>query len=135
MSYEVNTLYRLIKKYRLDCRHPRELDRVVKRIEDGRMRPQQAKRWLKKIRPWIRQQEMCFNPFGPAPDQETLGTFDIELGELVENPGVRVGLRLDRPRHLMVAGATGAGKSNVLRKLIDGIDAINRDSGRIHRDS
>ena len=136
MNEEINQLYLLIKRFRLDWRHPEELSRVVRRIERGLMRPQQARRWLKKIGPWIEQQRRCFNPFPPAPDQEELGQFDVELGELVENPGVRIGVRLIQQagRHLLISGLTGSGKSTILRRLIDGIDTINRNAMRFHND-
>jgi len=83
---------------------------------------------------WVEEQKRCFNPFSPAPSQEELGHFDIELGELIENPGVRVGIRIflkEGPKHVLVAGTTGSGKSNILRRLINGFDAINRAGGRI----
>jgi hypothetical protein len=127
MSQETTTLYTLITRYRLHWRHPKELGPVLRKIEKDRLRPDQARRWLKKIKPWVEEQQRCFNPFPPAPDQEELGRFDIEVGHLTENPGVRVGVRLlDRPRHLIAAGGTGSGKSNLLRRLIVGLDAINR---------
>ena len=88
---DVTKLYKLIKQYRLDWRHP-ELARVMRRIEKGRLRPEQAKRWLKKIKPWVEEQERCFNPLRPAPEQPQLGSMDIELGELIEREGVRYGL-------------------------------------------
>ena len=132
MNQQSMQLYELIKRYRLHWRHP-VLERIIRKIERDRMRPQEAKRWLRKIRPWVEQQERCFNPFPPAPSQDELGHFDIEVGELTERPGVRVGVRvLDRPRHIIAAGFTGAGKSNVLRRVIDGFDAINRAGGRIY---
>ena len=136
MNREASELYRLIKRYRLDWRHPKELKFVLKRLERGRLQPWQAQRWIRKIQPWIKEQEKCFNPFPPAPDQEELGQFDIEIGELVENPGVRVGVRLlDRPRHVLVAGSTGAGKSNILRILVNGLDTLNRNKNGIHHNS
>ena len=126
-------LYRLIKQYHLDWRHPKELKRVVRRIEKGRMQPHQVKRWMKKIKPWIEQQEKCFNPFPPAPSKEELGRIDIEVGHLTENPDVRTGIKiLDRPRSVIVAGVTGSGKSNLIRKLIYGIDQLNRAYDGIH---
>jgi hypothetical protein len=134
MSDEIVQLCNLIKQWRLDARHPREMGRVMKKIERGRLTQREAKRWLRKIRPWIEEQQKRFNPLPPAPDQKELGQFDIELGELVERPGVRVGVRvLSGPRHLIVAGQTGAGKSNILRRLIDGLDTLNRNGGRIHQ--
>ena len=134
MSDEILQLCNLIKQWRLDARHRRDLRRIMRKIERGLLTPREAKRWLRKIKPWIEEQQRRFNPLPPAPDQEELGEFDIELGELAENPGVRVGVRVrSGPRHLIVAGQTGAGKSNVLRRLIDGLDALNRNGGRIHK--
>ena len=134
MSDEIVQLQTVIEQWRLDARHPKELGRVMKKIERGRLTQREAKRWLRKIRPWVEDQQKRFNPLPPAPDQAELGEFDIELGELAERPGVRVGVRvLSGPRHLIVAGQTGAGKSNILRRLIDGLDALNRNGGRIHQ--
>jgi len=80
------------------------------------------------IRHLVEQQERTPNLLPKAPaTQEEIGMFDIEIGELVEQSGVRVGVRLlDRPRHLIAAGATGSGKSTLLRVLINGIDRLNR---------
>ena len=131
---DVATLYKLIKQYRLDWRHPKELKRVVKRIEKGRMQQHQVKRWHKKIQRWIEEQEICFNPLPPAPEQEELGRIDIEVGHLTENPDVRAGIKiLDRAgRSVIITGVTGSGKSNLIRKLIYGIDELNRAYDRTH---
>jgi hypothetical protein len=108
----------------------------MRKIEQGRLHPEDVKRWLRRIKPWIEEQQRRFNPLPPVPDQEDVGQFDVELGELVENPGVRVGVRiLSGPRHLIVAGQTGAGKSNVLRRLVHGLDALNRHGGGICHNS
>ena len=133
MSAEAEKLFYLIKRYRLDWRHPRELRHVMRKLERGTLGQWQARIWLRRIQPWVKEQELCFNPFPPAPNQEELGHFDVEFGELIENPGVRVGIRLlDGARHAIVAGYTGSGKSNLLRRLVDGLDAINRSNGRIY---
>jgi hypothetical protein len=127
MDRYVLELERSIKRYLLHWRHPKDLNPILKMIERGRMRPHLTKLWFKKIEPWIDSQEKCFNPFPPAPDKEQLGHFDIELGELIENPGVRIGIRVLKPgKHLIVSGTTGAGKSTILRRIVDGLNAINR---------
>jgi hypothetical protein len=132
---DVAKLYELIKRYRLDWRHP-ELARIVKRIEKGRLRPDQARRWLKRIKPWVEEQERCFNPLRPAPDQSQLGSMDAELGELIERKGVRYGLRIRQPgKSLMACGTTGAGKSTILRRLVNELDRINRDALALHHHS
>jgi len=131
MNPEAAELYRLIKRFRLDWRRPKKLKYVLKRLERNQVQPWQARRWIKKIQPWIKQQQECFNPFPAAPDQDELGQFDSEVGELIENPGVRVGIRiLDRPRNVLIAGRTGAGKSNLLRKIVHDLDALIRKLGK-----
>ena len=133
MNEQVAQLESLIRQYRLDARHPREIGRLMRKIGRRPLTPAQVRRWMRKIGPWIEEQQRRFNSLPPAPDQEELGQFDVEIGELIENPGVRVGLRvLSGPRHLIVAGVTGAGKSNTLRRIIDGLDALNRHGGGIH---
>jgi hypothetical protein len=126
MSEEQTQLLGLIKQYNLESRHPVEVRRLMRKIERDQLTPFDVRRWLRKIKPWIEEQQKRFNPL-PPPSQEDLGEFDIEIGELVENPGVRVGIRVvSGPRHLIVAGVTGSGKSNILRRIIDGLDALNR---------
>ena len=136
MDADTSRLYRLIKDWKLEWRYP-GLQKVVKKIEKGRMRPQQSRRLLKRIAPWVEEQRKCLNPFPPAPDQQMLGKFDIEIGKLKERSDtVRAGLRIsDRPRHVLVAGETGSGKTNVLRRIILGLNSINRNTGRIHNDT
>ena len=135
MSEEQTQLLGLIKQYNLDARHPVEVRRLMRKIERDQVTPFDVRRWLRKIKPWIEEQQKRFNPLPPPPSQEDLGEFDIEIGELIENPGVRVGIRVvSGPRHLIVAGVTGAGKSNILRRIIDGLDALNRHGGAIHHD-
>ena len=123
---------------RLHWRHPKKLGRILRRIEKGRLSPRQAQRWLRKIKPWVEEQERCFNPLRPAPDQSQLGQMDVELGELIERKDVtvRYGARSRQPgRSLMACGTTGSGKSTVLRRLVDELDRINRDALTLHNDS
>jgi hypothetical protein len=135
MNEQTTQLLSLIRQYSLEARHPRELRRLMRKIERDQLTSAGVRRWLRKIKPWIEEQQRRFNPLPPAPDQEDLGRFDVEIGELVENPGVRVGLRvLSGPRHCICAGVTGSGKSNTLRRIIDGLDALNRHGGGIHHD-
>jgi Tfp pilus assembly pilus retraction ATPase PilT len=138
MNPDAEQLYQLIKKYRLDFRHPKQLSRVVSRIESGKMRSSEARRWLKRpfLRRWTDEQQRRFNPFKPAPSREEIDTFDVEIGELVEQPGVRVGIKIiNHPgKHILISGLTGSGKSTVVRRIIDGIDSINRNDGRIYND-
>jgi ABC-type transport system involved in cytochrome bd biosynthesis fused ATPase/permease subunit len=138
MNPDSAQLYQLIKKYHLDYRHPKQLGRVVNRIEGGKMRSNEARRWLNKpiFRKWIKEQQRRFNPFPPAPSREEIDTYDIEIGESVEQPGIRVGIKIiDHPgKHPVVCGQTGSGKSTVIRRIIDGINTINRNIIRVHND-
>jgi len=58
------------------------------------------------------------------------GPADIEFFTLVESEeGLRYGLRLlDRPRHLLIAGTTGSGKTTALRSIIFKIHEMNQRS-------
>jgi len=100
--------------------------------EHGKLSETMAKAvLLTTLKPLIEAQELCPNLLPRPPLQEELGTYDLEFGELIESPGVRVGLRLlDRPRHLLISGATGSGKSVLLRSIINALDALNRRLGR-----
>ena len=83
--------------------------------------------WLKRL---VDAQTRCPVLLKAPPEAEELGTYHVEIGELVEQLGVRVGLRVaDRPRHLITAGATGAGKSVLLRRLVMALDAYGRKHG------
>lgn len=56
------------------------------------------------------------------------GMPDVEVGCLAENPKIRIGLRfLDRPRHVLCSGSTGGGKSNLIRRIILGVEALNAE--------
>ena len=67
MNRDSAELHRLVKRYRLDWRHPKELDPIMKMIERNRLRPRLAQIWIRKIQPWIEEQEKCFNPLPAAP--------------------------------------------------------------------
>ena len=71
----------------------------------------------------------CFLHRPPTAEQlYANGPADLEFLTLVESgEGLRYGLKLlDRPRHVIVVGATGAGKTTVIRNIILKIDAHNR---------
>ncbi|MFC1635084.1 hypothetical protein ACFL5Z_09600 [Planctomycetota bacterium] len=130
---DVSKLYELIKRYRLDWRHPKELKRVVKRIEKGRMRPEQAKRRLKKIRPLIEQQirEGNYLPMPPTMEDLQLDEepFEIVLGNLVERPEVPFGLSISTGvHHIIICGKPSAGKSVTLKVYFKKV----HDFGLIH---
>jgi len=126
MDQSSSQLYRLIKQYCLDFRHPDELARIIRKLERDRCRPQQAKRWLKKIRPWIEQQirEGNYLPMPPGIDDLTLDKEPIEivLGNLVERPEVPFGLSISTGvHHIVIVGKPGSGKTVTLKAYIKGV--------------
>lgn len=124
----VAQLLATIREYGLD--RWGDVEQTAFMAEQGMLSEGMAKAELFRIEPRIEQQKRCPNRLKKPPEPAELGSYDVELGELVEQPGVRVGLRVsDRPRHLLVAGATGAGKSVNLRRTIAGLDAHGRSHG------
>jgi len=112
--------YRLIKQYCLDWRHPDKLMRIVRRLERDRVRPPQAKRLLRKIRPMIEQQlrEGNYLPMAPSLDGLKMDEEPIEivLGNLVERPEVPFGLSISTGvHHIVIIGKPMAGKSVTLK--------------------
>jgi len=51
---------------------------------------------------------------------------DIEVGHLVQAEHIRFGVRLlDGPRHCLIAGRTNAGKTTLIRIMINAVEALN----------
>jgi len=126
MDQSSSQLYRLIKQYCLDFRHPDELARMVRKLERDRCRPQQAKRWLRKIRPWIEQQirEGNYLPMPPTMTDLNLEEepFDVQLGMLTERPEVPFGIYITTGvHHMVIVGKPGSGKTVTLKVYIKGI--------------
>ena len=123
----VQELRRVIDVYGLADRYPDELSHVVFMLQQGMLSDDEAMAYLIMIQDLIEELDRRPNLLPMAAGEDEIGTFDIELGELIERPGVRVGIRLlDRPRHVLVSGATGAGKSVLLRSIILRVDQLNR---------
>ena len=122
-----NQFIRLVKEYRLDDRYP-NIKKKVKMIEMGILSDSVIKILISRVQPLIEKQRRCFNPLPMAPSKEELPDYDIEVGNLVENPDVRIGIRFkERPHHIIASGATGSGKSNLLRVIIHGLDRIKKN--------
>jgi len=126
MDQSSSQLYRLIKQYCLDFRHPDELARIVRQLERDRARPQQSKRWLRKIRPWIEQQirEGNYLPMSPTITDLNLDAepFDVQLGMLTERPEVPFGMYITAGvHHMIIVGKPGSGKTVTLKVYIKGI--------------
>jgi len=130
-GHYIAKLLEMIAYYRLADRHPDEIDHIVLMAENNMLSDAIAKAQLQRIRPWIEDQKLCWNGLPPAPTPDKLGEFDVLLGELIERPGTRAGIRfLDKPRHILISGATGSAKSSLLRRLIIEIDKIHIKTGK-----
>jgi len=116
-----------VQTYRLADRYP-EVRQYLYRAQSGRgLSEGTARALLIAIEPLVLELERCPSTLPLAADQDELGGFDVELGELIENPGARIGIRLvGSPAHCHVSGTTGSGKSTVLRQIIDGVDALDQ---------
>jgi hypothetical protein len=130
MSDELTQLCNLITRYHLDWRHPQELRRLLKKIERGRLGPAQARRWLKKVQPWVERQIIEGNYLPKAPTAEELGLdedpVDLPLGHAVEQPDVALGVQVRKGvHHVLIVGKSGAGKSVTFRQYFKNIDAFN----------
>jgi len=117
-THYAHNLLKQIVNYHLDKRDI-QIAVMRSRLENNRVNEGQARIWLQRIQPLVDEQERCFNPLPRAPDQDEMAPADIEVADVLENPGVRAGIRFtDRPRHIITCGATGSGKSTLLRRLI-----------------
>ena len=100
---------------------------VLQRIRMGQMSELLAKAILIAWKDRFETARLNPNYLVAPPTQEQLyaeGPPDIELGTL-EN-GLRFGIRLlDRPRHTLILGNTGSGKSNCLRLIVMAIERLN----------
>jgi len=98
--------------------------------EHGMLSEDDAEIHLCQIQALIETQKDFPNLLHRIPTEEqygAAGTPDIPLGFLAEEPTLPFGLRmLDRPRHVLVAGATGSGKTTAIRLIIRGIDQLNQ---------
>ena len=129
-GHQVNELLRTIQAYHLDDRHPDDLDNIVFMAEQGMLNDDQARAYLIMMQDWIEEQKRRPNLLPRAPDAEELGTFDVEVADLAERQDLRAGIRFrDRPRHILAAGATGFGKSTLVRAIVYGIDQWNKRHG------
>jgi hypothetical protein len=136
MGKDVHKFHGLVEAYELEQRRQiyEQLKIPLKLYDLGQLPDSVAGYWVKKLKPCIEELEKCPIPFPLAPTQEELGHYDVEFGRLKENPSVRAGIILDgTPRHLVVSGATGSGKSTLIRRTVIGVnDYIERTGKNIN---
>ena len=131
-GHYIKQLLEAIQYYRLADRHPDQIEPIVLMAEQGILTDNMAKAELFRIQPLIEKQKRIWNTLPKSPDQDELGEFDLPVGELIERPGVTAGIRiLDQPRHILVSGATGSGKSSFLRWLIMALSTLFAQLGKL----
>ncbi len=130
-GHSIKQLLEAIQYYRLADRHPDQIEPIVLMAQHGLLTDNMAKAELFRIQPLIEKQKKIWNTLPKAPDQDELGEFDLPVGELIERPGVMAGIKiLDKPRHVLVSGATGSGKSSFLRWLIMALATLSAQLGK-----
>lgn len=124
----VAELLQTIKAYHLDDRYP-DLADVVFMAEQSWLSETMGKAYLISIQDLLEHAEDFPNSLHRPPTEEQLyarGEPDIEVGTLVEGEQPRCGIRLrGRVPHILAAGSTGGGKSNLLRVIIHRIEELN----------
>ncbi len=123
----VRKLVDSIRRYRLD--HNPRIERLRKFAEQGHMSEFQARAHLLRLEKDIQRSIDQPNFLHRPPTKEQLdadGPLDVPLGSLVE-ADLPFGLRMrDRPRHVLVAGSTGSGKTTAIRRIIEAIDRLDQ---------
>jgi hypothetical protein len=134
MEQYVAILYSLICKYLLDQRDS-NIAILKQRLEMNQVTQEQAYRYLPKIRELIEEVIRTGNYLPAVPTRETYesqGKPEIELGDLIEVPGVRFGDFIsNRWPSTIITGISGSGKTVTKRGLIKKIQRFwNSDPGR-----
>lgn len=128
MPNYVSMLLHLLEKYSLCDRHP-ELDTYQMLAQMGQLSQSIARGILIQIQEVIEHYKDFPCHLHRTPTKEQLyanGMPDVEVGELVEDDQLRFGIKfLDRPRHILAAGATGSGKTTLFRTLILAVNDLN----------
>lgn len=127
-SNYVQILLHVINRYNLTVQYP-ELITYQQLAATGKLSEGMAKAILVQLQPVIDISIDFPNYLHRDPTEQQLndkGKYDIEIGSLVNDPRIRIGLRyLDKPRHVLSVGATGAGKSTLIRRIIIEVEKAN----------
>jgi hypothetical protein len=124
----VAELIATIKYYHLD-EHDDPVADILFMAEQGMLSESIAKAYLFSLQDAIEHAKDFPNFLHRPPTEEQFhadGKPDIEVGHLVEAEHIRFGIRLlDGPRHCLIAGRTNAGKTTLIRIMIDAVEALN----------
>ena len=118
----------LIRQYQLDYR-AFQIIYLRDMVEKGKISESMAMAHLSELEPLIRATELrgnfLFRPPWFSGEWNTEPSFDVELGDLLEAQGLRFGIRLRRVKNIIIVGATGTGKTNAMRRIIQTVSEYN----------
>jgi hypothetical protein len=127
-----NRLTKAIRDHNLHVRST-AIANILYAAENGFLSELQCLGLLQQLQEPIRAQEIRPNRLPEPPGEDVLyadGRPDIELGTLADTDGLRFGVRFpDRPRHKLIIGTTGSGKTTLMRRLIQEIYRLCRERG------
>jgi len=133
MTNPMQELKQMILTYRLADRDPR-YDQYLKMIDAGQITNLMAQALLHRARHYVEYLRVRPNLLAKSPSQDQLcetASPDFEFMTLEEGAQCRYGIRLaDRPRHMLAAGQSGAGKTTTLRVVVRGIDGMRNAEGK-----
>jgi Cdc6-like AAA superfamily ATPase len=128
MPNYVSMLLKSFEEHSLCDRHP-ELTTYQMLAQMGKLSQNVARGILIQIQDLIEHYKdfPCHLHRVPTRDQLYAdGMPDVEVGSLDEDEQLRFGIKfLDRPRHILAAGATGSGKTTLFRTLIMEVNKLN----------
>lgn len=127
-------LHQMIVTYRLADRDQR-YGQYLQMLERGQISELMAQALLHQARQFVEYLLAHPNHLPRAPDTlaqlTESGIPDFEFITLKEGAQCRYGIRLsDRPRHILIAGTTGSGKSSTARAIMRGIDGMRNADGK-----
>jgi hypothetical protein len=131
-----SALLQLIAKYRLDEKYP-YWRRVTLLLERGALSEPTCKALLHNAENAAQDQEDYPDHLHRLPSAEQLyvaGEPQVRLGTALEDPSLIIGVRFDRPLHIVVAGCTGFGKTTLVRILLRAVHEYNNASSKTHLD-
>lgn len=123
-----SALRQVIAQYQLDEKHP-YWRRVTVLLERGALSEPTCKALFHNAEKAAQEQEDYPHYLHRLPTAEQLyaaGEPQVRLGTALEDPSLVIGVRFDRPLHIVVAGCTGFGKTTLVRVLLRAVHEYNQ---------